>query len=45
MIKMDEVNLEVVEQQASPDNIIDANEHLLIDITNPNSRSSATVSP
>ena len=42
---MDEVNLEVVEQLASPDNIIDANENLLIDITNPNSRSSATVSP
>ena len=40
MIKMDEINHEIVDEQVKVSNVIDANEHLFIDITNLNSRSS-----
>ena len=41
MIKIDEINYDVNDESNKPvTNVIDANEHLFIDITNPNSRSS-----
>jgi hypothetical protein len=41
MIKIDEINHDINEESSKLfTNIVDANEHLFIDITNPNSRSS-----
>lgn len=41
MIKIYEITYDVIDESTKPvTNVIDANEHLFIDITNPNSRSS-----